>query len=108
MKYKVGDKVRIKIWEDMLIELCNYWETLEQARNRLEDQHICLEKELNKVNVDRILTIESIEKREGYYCYRTKEKGWEWTEDMIEGIVEDVIEDRIEDRIESRFEILDI
>lgn len=105
LKYKVGDRVKIKTWE-----------VLEQERGLSHRGNImfppaesyCLTKKMesiiNSVSVDRIFTIE-IRKEE--YCYYMEgiEKIWAWSDYMIEGLVQE--KNIIFDSIEFRFELMD-
>ena len=83
MKYKVGDKVKIKDQRDVYPKFNNE-----------------VEEELEKLN--RILTIKEVQK----YSYYTKEmKLYKWKDNMIECLVEDYKEP---EPIRTRWEILDI
>ena len=83
MKYKVGDKVKIKDQRDVYPKFNNE-----------------VEEELEKLN--RILTIKEVQK----YSYYTKEmKLYKWKDNMIECLVEDYEKD---ETILSRYEILDL
>jgi hypothetical protein len=95
MKYKVGDKVKIKDQRDVYPKFNNE-----------------VEEELEKLN--RILTIKEVQKYSYYtkemklykYSYYTKEmKLYKWKDNMIECLVEDYKEP---EPIRTRWEILDI
>jgi len=96
MKYKVGNKVKIKTWEK-----------LEEEFGLDEDGDINLEPCFNKnmeedINEDyphRILEIKEIYEE----CYFMEDIRWVWSDEIIKCLVVDT-----EDRINSRFEILDI
>ena len=101
MKYKVKDKVKIKTWKEMEKEYgvssyagsikCNYFYFVKD-----------MEKALEKLNCNRILTIDSVYA----YFYGIKEmSSWNWSEDMIKCLVKNDIES---EPITSRFDILDI
>ena len=93
MRYKVGDNVRIKTWEELEKEY-NTWAA--------EAGHLFIsemEEELNKLNTNRVLTIKEIYNN----IYRMKEISYVWTDEMIEHLVEEIFGSVI-----NRFEILDI
>lgn len=95
-KYKPGDRVKIKTWQQMRKEYglndgnitCLQTFTLEMEEN------------INKFFPDRILTIEEVN-----HYYIMKECGCYWTDDMIECLAEDYGK---LDPILNRFEILDL
>ena len=77
MRYKVGDRVRIKSldWynKNKTSEGC-----LVCGSSHINPEMICM--------LGKIATISSVEGNH----YRIKEYGWNWTDEMIEGLVEDV------------------
>ena len=100
MKYKIGDKVRIKTWEEMVQEF-----GLNKS-NDINNLSWCylsiMDKQLEGLNCDRILTIEQIIFDNKY----TMEKiGYTWTNDMIKELEKEYIKSQV---ITDRFDILDI
>ena len=114
MKYKAGDKVRIKTWEDMEKEFgLNIDKNINSYLYYVFTQE--MEEEINRLNINRILTIESCKsctynpkihnpKIQSYNYYYMKEIGCKWTDGMIECLAEEY---KI-DPINSRWEILDL
>jgi len=102
MKYKVGDKVKIKTWEEM-----------EKEYGSIED-HICCylpyfdheEKKFNELNCNRILTVEKIEETIVKY-YLMKEIDNYWSDDMIQCLAKDYVEE-VFYSASNRYEILDL
>ena len=102
MKYKPGDKVKIKTWEKM---------EKEYRTNKYGDIEcfpyffgINKEKSINKDFPNRILTIAIVNNR--FSFYKMKElNGYQWTDDMIECLASDY---KKPISIRTRFEILDL
>ena len=105
MKYKVGDKIKIRTWESMKeeygldidkdIKTGSYLFTLNK------------EQDLNNLNSDRIISIISIisiitSEKNIYTAEHLK--GWHWTDNMIECLVEP----EVFEPVNSRFELLDL
>ena len=108
MRYKVGDRVRIKTWEEMEAE----YGTNTNGSIRCDIIFVFvpkMEKELNELKTDRTLTIRKINELYKYY-FMKETTGYFWNDKMIECLVEDYKETEIEifEPIISRFEILDI
>ena len=111
MNYKVGDKVKIKTWEEMKKEFGLYSHT-EDKYDMIDGCHGFAgflggrEKALNKEHPNRILIIEKIEKN-GTYLANIKNKKWSngWADEMIECLAKDYKEPI---PIQSRFELLDL
>ena len=101
MKYRIGDKVKIKTWKEMEKEYgvsslgwVGYINCLGPYKKEMEDV-------LNRVFPDRILTISGIY---GLF-YSIKGIGRSWHDEMIECLVEDYKEPV---PITSRWELLDL
>jgi len=104
MKYKVGDKVRIKTWKELEKEF-----GVNKNGNIGGFNKKCLfvskkEEYLNKNFPDRILTIKGLNELGDKFGYIVKEidnQNWLWTDKMIKEKV-------AYEPILSRFDILDI
>ena len=104
MKYKIGDKVKIKTWEEMEKEAVligyNYINLENSSFGFIRE----MEKGLEQINKDRILTITKIEKHSPLVeVYRVKELGYGWADEMIKCLVEKVPNPTL-----NRYEILDL
>lgn len=103
MKYKVGDKVKIRTWE----ELERDYEVFPSGSIHSHSPSRAfftreMERELSAGFPDRILTIMEVR---GYY-YLTKEMDkWAWCDYMIEGLAR--YHYTIFDSIDYRFELMD-
>ncbi len=102
MKYKVGDKVRIKTHEEMK-KGYNFpslsYDTLMVGYYGFT---IDMEEWINKNFLDRILTIRYVERN--YYDIKHDLNHWRWNDRMIECLAKYYFENIITDR----FEILDL
>jgi len=97
MKYKVGDRVKIKTWVDMAKEFDSTGLAIAIPGRFVTD----MEEALKSIS-NRILTIKGI-CNEGVR-YSMVEIGWIWSDEMIEELVEEAIFNSID----NRFEILDL
>ena len=106
MKYKVGDKVKIKTWESMEKEY-GLRTHLQIKDNGIRLKGTCFFKEdeekISKNNFDRILTIKRVLKEYDYY--KTEELWTFVSEDMIDCLVEKRKEPV---PISNRWELLDL
>ena len=89
MKYSVGDKVRIKTWEEIVKD------------HNVFSLHPASLKYLGKNANNKVIKIGHII---GEYCYRENGSEWNWMEYMIEGLEFE----KIYKPIENRWEILDL
>ena len=111
MKYKAGDKVKIKTWEQMEKEFgLDQFNNLDREVIKGEAVPVAfikeMEREINKNFLDRILTIKNIVRHsnEDYY-YQMEEIGYYWDDGVIECLVEGYKESV---PITSRWELLDL
>jgi hypothetical protein len=88
MKYKTGDKVRIKTKGQMEKEF-GYYD--EESKFINCDQHFSsiMEEALNRLDSDRILTINHLEYFQNVNYYYMREIEGFWTDDMIDELVND-------------------
>jgi len=100
MKYKKGDRVRIKTWEKMEKEFGPNKRDLYSKKYGFFFLKI-MERTLNERFPDRVVEIEGINQSFSPY-YSMKNIEWEWVDEMIKCLVIDPKE-----RIYSRFDILD-
>ena len=101
MRYKKGDLVRIKTWDQLEKE----FGVTKLGNIKCNDGFILImEEEINKNFSDRILKIAGINE----HSYRMFNIGWswKWSDDMIECLESEIIDTN--DKIKNRFQILDI
>ncbi len=106
MKYKEGDKVKIRTWESMLSEFIistNGSISIHKNSNYNPD----MERIIKELDTDRIITIleiidDVVYPRIPHYKIEEDDNRWAWTDEMIEDI-------KVKNEpICSRFEILDL
>jgi len=95
MRYKIGDRVKIKTWVDMKKEFGLKGSSIAVPLSFTTCMEILLES-----LPDRILTIQYI----GDHSYRMEGTDNEWGDEMIEGFEGE----GLAEEIDNRFEILDI
>ena len=100
MKYKIGDKVRIKTWENMKKEFGVNSKRIQTSINSKVVVYREMYNNLMETTQNREVTISHIQN----VSYNFKEVGFHWSEDTIECLIDEYL------NIEtiSRFEILDI
>jgi len=98
MKYKIGDKVKIKTWKEMKKEY-GVTGSINCYYNYFFTEY--MEKDIKALNCNRILTIKNVKNPCNFYTM--KEISWKWSDSMIKCLVKDKSEP-----ITNRFEILDI
>ncbi len=104
MNYIIGDKVQIKTWKEMEKE---FGLGMGGSINCCAKFTSEMEKTLESLNSNRIVTIMKIISHSGLYRVEgIKDLWWEWSNDMIK-CKEYMINDS-KDIIENRFEILDL
>ena len=100
MKYKIGDKVKIRTWVEMEKEFGVKGRYVECCCNFTDEMEI----ELDNLNINRLLTIESIVANETYRMIEMI--NWEWSDDMIERLA--LINEEVYGPVENRWQILDL
>jgi len=104
MRYKVGDRVKIKSWEQMERDFgLNSHGSIKSNRVVVRGAY----ETLQKLNCNRILTIKEVVVHSISDYYRMEEIVCDWTDDMIECLDNDYLEEVCQP-IFSRYEILDL
>ena len=106
MKYKPGDKVRIKTWEQMEKEYGLFSPTQINVEKGSGPFTKVMENNINEYYPDRIFTISDIVTSSPDFYFMEK-IGWNWTDNMIECLVSDFKEENFIS-ITSRFDLLDL
>ena len=109
MKYAVGEKVKIKTWQQMKkeygVEHLKGWKKIKNVDSPVPFTGY-MEGLVKALNNGRVLTVGKIVRNFKYECYVMKEiDNWCWSDHMIEGIDEDY---RQQHYITDRFEIIDL
>ncbi len=99
MKYKIGDKVKIKTWEEMEKEYGKRGKNINCAYTFVKE----MEEDLEKINTNRIVTIKEIIENEFYYMKELPR--WSWSDDIIKCLAKNYKKPEL---ITNRWEILDI
>ena len=84
MKYKVGDKVRVKTWE-RLVEEYDLEEDADGKYISIKGKDAIFDEDMKKF-CGKVVTINGI-LGDTYIIYEDEYEGWEWTDEMFEGKV---------------------
>lgn len=82
MKYKVGDKVRVKTLEKLISKYG------EDCGTYINTPYHCMNKEMQS-KCGNIVTIAVVDAINMYYCI--KEDDWSWTDEMFDGLAEETV-----------------
>lgn len=82
MKYKVGDKVRVRQWDDMAKE----FRELSRDINIVKADDNCLFKNEMKKYCGTVVTIEKVINEYKRYLIAEDDQSWYWTDDMFENM----------------------
>ena len=108
MKYKNGDKVIIKTWEEMKEEFGSHLNRDHEEVLDVKNQFVY--KMENVLNKKRIVTILEIRHTQIYWIEEDNNDHKSWNDDMIKCLAKEYEEPEpvIIEQIENRFEILDL
>lgn len=100
MKYKVGDKVRIKTWRELAekYNCSSAYQTIPCPFGYNRSMEI----DVQNLGTDRVLTIEKVTNNDSYSMEKIS---WTWSDEMIKELVE--YHYIIFDPVEPRFELID-
>ena len=102
MKYKIGDKVKIRTWDSMEKEFgIDSIERIKCHRFFVPN----MDKDIIELYTNRVVTINKIDGRYDYYI--AKEIGYSLSDDMIEYSLQE-LEEKTRIPVGSRWELLDL
>ena len=104
MKYKVGDKIVIKTWEQMEKEFGGKNYGIYSIIKCSFEFNTHMEKNILRINKDRIFSIKEVW-REGYTI---EGMPWQFSDDMISGLYREKVNYTLYNNIINRFELMDI
>ena len=106
MKYKIGDKVIIKTWDEMEKEFGINGDFRRKIIQCKFSYILEMEENLLKVSKERILTIDRINQNSDSYIMRGMR--YNFSDDMISGLYREKVNYTLYNNIIDRFELMDI